>query len=35
MIQWVKIFTNKLDDLSLIPRSHKVKRENQLLQIVL
>lgn len=35
MIQWVKIFTNKLDDLSLIPRSCKVKRENQLLQIVL
>lgn len=32
---WVEVFANKLNDLSLIPKTYKVVRKNQLLQVVL
>lgn len=34
MVQWVKVLTTMLNNLSSIPGPHMVKREIQLLQIV-
>lgn len=35
MAQWVKVIAAKPDDLTLIPRTHEVKGEKEVPQIVL
>lgn len=35
MGQWVEVLAAKFDDLSSIPRTYMVERENGLLQVVL
>lgn len=35
MVQWVKELATKTDGMNLIPRTHMVLEENQLMKIVL